>query len=264
MEFFSRIKDSFTNFETYNEIAVQRRGKTFKYFFVLFTLLFIIGSLRLAYDFNVGTSAMIEAAGDKIPEFKFADGELQVEGQQPIIIEGENNTVLIIDTTGKTSEAALDKYNEGAFISRHTLVAKQNFETRVIRFSNFKNFSLDKDKLIGLLPMFKWIIVPVGAVLYIFALVWALVTTALLAAVGSFMVKRQIKDKVDFAKLWNISVYALTLPWLLDAAKNLVFPGLPFFFIIKWAAALIILNKAIEAVNNRFSDSHQPPGDVLT
>lgn len=263
MGFFRRIKDSFTNFEMYNEIAFQRKGQTLKYFLVLFTLLFILGSLRMVYDFNIWSKAMIGVARDKIPEFEFANGELKVEGQQPIVIEGENNTVLIVDTTGKTSDSELDKYNEGVYISRDMLVAKQNFESRVIRFSNFKNFNLDKNKLIGLLPLLKWMILPIGAVLYIFALVWALITTAILAAIGSFMVKTQIKDKIDFTKLWNISVYALTLPWILDTAKNLLFPNLPFFLIIKWAAALIILNKAIEAVNKKFTEN-PPSQDILT
>ncbi len=263
MVFFGRIKDSFTNFEMYSEIAFQKKGQTLKYFFILFTILFIFGSLRVAYDFNVRISTMIETARDKVPEFSFANGVLKVEGQQPVILEGENNTVVIIDTTGKTNESVLGKYSEGVFISSQMVVTKQNFETRIIKFNNFKNFNLDKEKLIRLIPAFKWIIIPVAIVLYIFSTVWALITSVLLAAVGSFMVKSQNKDKVDFSKLWNIAVYSLTLPWILDAAKNLVYPDLPFFFIIKWAVAIIVLSKALEAVNKSITHNNLPPQDIL-
>ncbi len=263
MGFFSQVKDSFTNFEAYRGFATQTGGKTFKYFFLLFTLVFLVGGIRFAYDFNADRDRIVTAVREKLPEFRLENGQLTVQGEQPMVLEGGNNTALVIDTTGRTDESVLNNYTEGVFISRDRLMTKQNFESRIISFADFKQFTLDKPKLISLLPMLKWLLVAAAVFGYIFKMAWVLITTVILSLLGLLMNSAR-KGRLAFGNIWNVSVYAFTLPWLLELVKNLVYPGLPIFWPVKWGLAMFFLYKGIEAANKTADpEEPRPPGDLV-
>lgn len=261
MDFFRRIRDSFLDFDTYREISGQKGGRTFRYFILLFTLVFLIGSIRLAVEFNIGMSGIISSVKNEVPEFRLANGELTVEGEQPIVIDGDNRTALIVDTTGKTDESVLDNYAEGVFISKDKLVNKQNLQRKEIKFADLKNFTFDKQQLVSYLPMLKWFMVVLGALFYVIKLVWVLVTTVFLALIG-LAINSGMKGKLEFGNLWNIAVYAFTLPWLLEMVKNLVYPTIPIFWPVKWGIAIYILYKGIQAANTPI-DTAEPPANVV-
>lgn len=247
MSFFRQVKDSFTNFEEYREIAGQKRGRTFKYFIILYTLVFIIGGLRMAWNFNAGAAQLAETVREEVPEFRLADGVLTVEGPQPIVIDGDNATAMIIDTTGQVDESVLSNYDEGIFVSGTKIVNKQYSGTNEYKFADYKQMSLDKQKLLSYLPMIKWLLPVLAFLMYLVKMVWVLVTTVILALIG-LMINSARKGQLDFNNTWNMAVYAFTLPWLLEMIKNLAYPMMPSFWLLKWGIAFFILFKAIEAV----------------
>jgi len=262
--FFTQVKESFLNYEAYREFAFQKRGKTFKYFFVLFTLVFIIGGIRFIGDFKNGTSDIIATVKEDVPEFRLENGELTVEGQQPIIMGEGDSAVLVIDTTGQTDDSILDRYIDGVFISKEKIVVKENPQLRIIKFSDLKDLTFDKQKLLDLLPMLKWLFVGIAFFAYLFSITWALITTVILALIGLF-INSMMKGRLVYNNLWNIAVYAFTFPWLLEMVKNLVYPGLSYFWVIKWSLAGYILYKGIEAANKPVTTGEppQPPEDMV-
>jgi len=257
MNFFSQVRDSFLNFDAYKEFARQKGGKTFKYFVLLFTLVFLIGGLRFVNTYNTGVSELAAAVKEQVPEFRLENGELTVEGQQPIILGGENNSVLVIDTTGQTESSILDQYLEGVYIDRNSITVKQDYNNRVVNFSAFREVVLDKDKLVSKLPLLKWLLVIIAFFSYGFKMGWVLITTVILALLG-LIINSSMKGGLEFGNLWTISVYAFTLPWLLEMVKELVYPGLPLFWAAKWGLAIYILYKGIEAANTPVSAGELP------
>lgn len=260
MVFFTQLWDSFNNFKAYTEFAYQKNSKTITYFFILFSFIFIVSGIRSYYDFSQGFSETVNTFKDKIPEFTFSKGELKVEGTQPLIFEGENHTLLAIDTTGKIDETILNQYSEGVFIGKNKLVSKQDMELRTVMFDKFKGFQFDKRKLLKIIPSFKWIFVLFGVFAYFFSVVWVLITTVFLALVGNLMAKRPIKEKLRFTNYWNVAVYALSLPWLLEMFKNLIYPVMPLFTAVKWVIAAFIMYKALDYLNTniQFGDGEYP------
>ena len=258
MGFFRDVKNSFTDFQSYKIFAFQKGGKTFKYLLLLFTLVFLIGGIRFVLNFSEGTGQVRQTVEDEVPDFRLENGELSVEGQQPIVLGDDGHTVMIIDTTGQTDETALDSYREGLLIFKDRLISKQDYQQRIIKYSDIPNLTLDKQILIGLLPLLKWLFVLVAVFAFIFKLVWVLITTLILALIG-WGISSNFKTKLQFANLWNIAVYAFTLPWLLEMVKNLVYPGLPLFWAIKWGLAIYIAYRGIQAVK----DPLLPDGEAL-
>ena len=264
MNFFRQVKDSFTNFSSYQNVSAQKAGKTFKYFFLLFTLIFIIQGTRFTYKFNAGTAEFVASVKDQIPEFTLANGKLKVEGQQPLLVEGTNSTALIIDTTGKTDESVLDKYNEGVFVSQDKVVNKQDFQRKEISFADMKQITLDKQKLMGYLPLIKWLLVIIGIFAYVFGSAWALITSFILALIG-LIINSTMKGKLELGNSWNMAVYALTLPWLLEMLVNLILPTAPYLWAVKWGLAIFLLYKGIEATVKPAPNGEPPtpPNDVV-
>ena len=260
MGFFRQIKDSFTNFESYREFAFQKKGKTFKYFILLFTLTFLIGGLRFVFDFNAGAAGVRETVEQQVPEFRLENGELFVSGEQPIILGDDGHTVMIIDTTGQTQESALNNYAEGVLVFRDRLITKQNYQQRVILFTEFKEISFDKQDVIGLLPMLKWLLVLIAVFAYVFKSVWVLITVLILALIGMIFNSND-KSGLKFENLLNMAVYAFTLPWLVEMLKNLAYPALPMFWVIKWGLAVYILYRGIKAVAAKPPVLNEEPPD---
>ncbi len=264
MGFFRQLRDSFTAFEAYREFAFQKKGKTFKYFILLFTLTFLVSGIRFVFDFNEGAAGIRETVEQHVPEFMLAGGELTVRGEQPIILGDDGYTVMIIDTTGQTRESVLDSYAEGVLILKDRLVTKQNYQQREIMFSDFKEISFDKQDLIGLLPMLKWLLAVIAVLGYILKLVWVLITVLILALIG-MIISSNIKSGLKFENLWNMAVYAFTLPWLIEMLKNLAYPALPLFWAIKWGLAVYILYRGIQAVGPPVPNEEPPDssGDIV-
>ncbi|MCL4441490.1 MAG: DUF1189 domain-containing protein [Firmicutes bacterium] len=264
MGFFRQIKDSFTNFSSYRDVAGQKTGKTIKYFFILFTIIFIVWLIQFAYTFNNGTAEFVSTIKEKIPEFRLANGQLNVDAPQPLLVDGGNGSVLIIDTTGQTDESVLDKYNEGVFISRDKLINKQNIEKKEISFADLKQVTLDKQKLLSFLPLFKWLLVIIAVFAYVFGSAWVVITLVIMGLIGLF-INGTMKGGLRFGHTWNIAVYALTLPWLLETFKDLVYPAIPYFWAIKWGLALFLLYKGIEAANKPvvIEEPPLPPNDFV-
>lgn len=264
MGFFRQFKASFSSFDSYSDFAAQRTGKTFKYFFLLFTIIFLVWAIPFAYNFNSGAIDLVNTVKAKIPDFRLADGQLEVDAPQPIVLNGENQTALIIDTTGKTDESVLDKYNEGIFVSRDKIVNKQGTQINKINFADMKQLSLDKQELLGYLPLVKWLFVIIAVFGYVFGAAWILITTVILALIGLFINSTQ-KGHLQFGQTWNVAVYALTLPWVLDTLKGEIYPQIPFFWVIKWGLAIFIMYKGIEAANKHLTTQEPPlpPSDVV-
>jgi len=262
--FFTQLKQSFLDYDSYREFAFQRKTKTFKYFFIIFSLVFLIGGLRFAGELKTGYSNIITTVRYDLPEFSLKNGELTVEGQQPVIMGEGNSAVLVIDTTGKTDESFLDQYVDGVFIFKDKIIIKENPQLRIIKFADLKGLSLDKQKLIELAPMVKWVFVALAFFGYVFGLIWALVTTVILALAGLF-INSMMKGRMVYNNLWNMAVYALTFPWLLEMVKNLVYPDLPYFQVVKWSLAIYILYKGIESANRPVvtDEPPRPPEDVV-
>ena len=264
MGFSRQVKDSFTNFESYSEFAIQKRGKTFKYLVLLVTLTFLIGGLRFVFDFKVGAAGVRETVEQQVPEFRLENGELIVSGEQPIILGDDGHTVMIIDTTGQTQESVLNDYSEGVLVLRDRLITKQDYQQKEIMFADFKEISFNKENLIGLLPMLKWLLVLIAVFAYIFKLVWVFITVLILAAIGLILNSSE-KSGLKFENLLNMAVYAFTLPWLIEMLKNLIYPALPMFWVIKWGLAVYILYRGIKAAKPPVLNEEPPDssGDIV-
>ncbi|MEW6182100.1 MAG: DUF1189 domain-containing protein [Bacillota bacterium] len=248
MGFFTRIKESIFNFDAYPRFAREPFDKAFGYL-VLMTLLF--GTVFLVYTvirLNTGISEMVGTFNRSCPDFVLQNGELTVDADMPITIDGgDEDGMIIIDTTGRTDRSVLDKYEQGVFVSRTQVVNKKNrIETQEMNFSELKGFKITKADVEQWLPNLKFF----SVFIIIFGLIYMIVAKLLGAVVlglFSLLISAVQGAGLDYGRGIRISVYALTVPTLFQTAQKIVSPGFPHPGVVYYILALIYLWFAVRA-----------------
>jgi maltodextrin utilization protein YvdJ len=238
MGFFKKLRYSVTEVNMYPQMISQGVGKAFKYL-LLFTLIFgTISSMIIGYQLNKDIGNFISQLEKDLPEFTFEKSKLHVEGAMPITYtELDENTVIIIDTTGGTTPDILEEYESAAlFLEDQAIIKRNAVETRVISFAEFADISFDKEDVMNLLPYLKWFSLIAGIVVWIVFFIGKLISAFILSIISLIISKIRNVD-LSFGHLYSLSVYSLTLPILLDIVFNLFHFDLPN--LIYYAIAII-------------------------
>lgn len=229
-DFFNRVSYSITNVNKYPEMALEGAGKAFKYL-LIFTLIFgMIGGLGFTFNIKSGLDQIIYLTITELPEFRITNGELDVEGEMPIVY-GDNEFVVIIDDTGNTTTDVLDDYYGGFLFLKDGVAQKTTFQITEYKYEDFGLAHYEKQDLINLIAKIEGVSIIGLIILLVFYLIifyiGKMIGSLLLTIIGLVLAAIQ-KSEVPFAKLYAMSIYALTLPILL--AITLSF----FDFNLKW------------------------------
>lgn len=260
MGFLSKIKNSIINPKAYVQFLKESGGRAVLYLFLITLILGCIGRIRTVYDFNNILNKAKDSLNKEVRDFTFEDGKLTVEGEMPIIIKEADGSVFIIDTSGKTNESILDKYEKAIFITDTKMVNKENsLQKRVTDFSSIK-FSLNKEKASKFIHKAKLL----NSFIILFGTLWfflkqfifALFTTLLALIVNAF-----VKARVNFGEVYKLTLYALTVPIILNTVLDASgINGISIWATwgIYWVVALIYLGLGFKAIR----DSEQEKLDL--
>ncbi len=248
MSFVEQLKASINDISSYSQFAYQKVGKTLKYLFLIFSILYLItGGVAAKGLYNSVDQYAVEIQ-HKVPDFKMVNGELEFSGKQPYTIHGQGDAIFVVDTTGQTQQDVLDKYMDGVLILKDKAFIKQQNQIREVTFQ--KNWNFNRNQVAGFIRAFK---VPIVIISFLFGFlvqfIGKLLSAVFLAFVGMFINSAQ-KGKLKFGQLWNVGVYALTLPMIIDAVVSLTYP-IPGFVVIYFVVGMIYAVKGVQyTINN--------------
>ncbi|HWP97744.1 MAG TPA: DUF1189 domain-containing protein [Syntrophomonadaceae bacterium] len=246
MNLFKSMKDSIISLQAYPEFLKQSSGQIVKYWFLAWLLL---GTLWLVYPIITliqGIGEFQNYCSKQMPDFKLENGELEVYAQMPIISKDDDN-ILIVDTTGQTSDSILNGYKQGVFISKTKMVNKKSeFETQVTDFQSLKQFTITKADAIKWLPLLNW----ASLFVYVFGIIYYLLAklmTALFVGLAGLIMCAIQKISLSFNETFTLAVYVLTLPLLLQILNGIA-GGIPFFGLVYYIVIALYLWNVIKAV----------------
>ena len=264
MNFFNQVKESVIDFKFYKHIKDNRFGKSFLY---LFLLLLIIYSMLTVRNYLLVKSIMEQAASglrESIPEFQLENGKFSFEGEMPFYISSSTNAIFVIDTTGTLDEKSLQETTTGILITEDAIHLKSNIQQQTLNFSEMKDAKLTKADLIELLPGLSWWVLVFMLISFVFVVAGQLLFAVILALIGLAISSSQNVD-LKYKHVLNFSIYALTLPMLLDLAVDIA--GLPIpqlvFFMIYTAVAALYLLFAIKAYGASQNHPEEPDGNNI-
>ncbi|MGI5878992.1 MAG: DUF1189 domain-containing protein [Syntrophomonadaceae bacterium] len=248
MGFFVSVWASISDPGAYPELIRKTTGKCMLYLILLVLLFGTPVLLKMSYSYNQGIDSLIVAAEKEVPDFQFANGELEVFADMPIIIDGGAEQVIIIDTTGNTAATILQEYESGFFVGRHEVVSKENaYKTETLNYDQLKEFSFDKEEVMQWIPWLKgfWIVLLFGGLITM--ILSKLLATVILGLLGLLLGSMQ-RYNLTYEQALRLSAHALTTPIIFQACKSLVYPGMPFSGLIYYGTFIIYMWLAIKAL----------------
>jgi hypothetical protein len=236
MSIIEQFTNSLWNFGSYRTLSRLRSSKSFLYIFLLFTLIYIVFSLNVSSQFSSTIGIVKVAMEDNIPNFSLSGGRFYFDGPQPYRIE-EQGFAFIIDTTGATMPQDLYETGNGILITATEMAVLSAGSLEITPFSNIP-FEITKDQVMDFLPNLMVFV-------YIFLIVWYFVSFAgkligiLVLTLITMIANSIFNQRLTFGNLWNIAIYASTLPMLLKMLHSLLnSPLTGLFFFIYWGVAI--------------------------
>ncbi len=259
MKFLTEMRECVIDFDFYRQIKGNRFGRSFLYLLLLFLILY---SINGAKNFIISRYYIEEAVAEfseTIPEFRLENGEFIFEGKMPYYISSSTSEVFVIDTTGQVDKSVLDSAKTGLLITRDRVHVKrsaaqlQEYNLRELP----EGFRLTKAQVVEFLPKLSWILMVLIVFGFVFVLAWKLLNVVLLALLG-LISNSAFKAALSYGQLLNISIYALTLPMLLELAYSLVrVTGvyIPYFWVIYWLISILYVTFAVKSCKPDMPDT---------
>lgn len=264
MSFFRQMRECVIDFKFYREIKDNRFGKSFVYLLLLFLIIYFIGGTKTFVIIKPVVEELAVRINNNVPDFKLENGEFSYEGDMPHYISSSTNEVFVIDTTGQTGGEVLENVMSGMVITKEKIYLKQNLgELRIINLKEYKGIEFTKEDVVEFLPKLSWIVFIFIAFGFIFVFGWKLLNAVILALLG-LAVNAALNANMRYDNLLNISIYALTLPLLLQLAVDLSGYSVPGFGLIYWAISILYVFMAVKSCRDSYTeDISGDNGDVF-
>lgn len=222
LSFWSKIICSVQGIKHYEEVIRETAGKAILYLLLFALLLGAVGSVRGAVETNISISKFISAFNEKCPNFELKNGELTVDGDQPMNLSDDKDYYFVIDTTNSTNVDALNSYSNGMLILKDKMIIKQNSaEIRTYDFKSFQGLTINKNTVNSYLP-FARIVLPCMFIWSFLGYFLGGLISALFLALFALIANAFFKTELKYGQLYKISIYALTTPMLINVILQIL------------------------------------------
>lgn len=232
--FFKRIFLSVKEFEQYIILASEDVSVAIKYLLKLMLIFVAVVTCIFMYQFYTYFQKSITYFNENISEVHFFDGNLSVDNGEKKEIENANSVVpyILIDTDADAEEIGkyqekLGGYESGIIILKDKIVYKNELLSSILEYKyadivgNYNITEFDKQDVLNFISqinnfkLYASVFVAMFIYLYIIYLASTIVDVFMLAVLG-FIIARIAGMKIRFKATFNIGIYALTLPILLN------------------------------------------------
>lgn len=253
MWFFNSLYRSLFDFRWLKERR-NNSGSAWSYFFLFIFLL--VGLILIPLFVQLpGDVKELRALADKnLPEFQvqLKGGELAVNNvEQPFVLK-EKDFVLVVDTA-TTTDVQLKNWLESSSTSG-ILVTKSHFEvynavkdsTQIQSWKEMPDFSTTKAELMAFMdkwfkPLAMWL---VGVVMFVGLFIGLVITkliTLLFVSLVVLVIGGIAKKGWTFKQLFNVGLFALTLPSILLIALGWVGGQVSFLYSAILLAVMLVI-----------------------
>ena len=232
--FFKEAFKSVKDLDKYEDFASEQPKVAFKYLFKLVLIFAVIVTTVYTYKMVHSLNNIYSDLKEVIPEFSYVNGQLTVEGEQPIILKQfeESMGKIIIDTNieeNATEQYASEIDNSAVTIMllKNKLIVTTNGTAGqvVYNYSEITNIyevtEFTKQDAINYIESRNIIYIYLSIYLMVFVYLFILYfisifMDALVFTILAFIVSKISGIRLKFAPSFNIAVHSITLPVLLN------------------------------------------------
>lgn len=248
--FFTKVKNSITSPASYAEFLKESMGKAVLYLLLLCIILGGIAAIKDIIVYEKAINSISYDLKDKVPDFTFKNGELNVTGKMPIILDGNKDNPLIIDTDQGADASLLNNYSNATLITKTKLYQKQSSSSiRETSLESFKTLNLTKDNLANMLNVIRFLIFLIIIIEPLFFFGFKFIAAFIVAIMG-LLINIILKSELSFKELYKLSIYALTLSLILKVLYQLLPFSTGFFSIIYYVVGGVYLALALKHIKS--------------
>lgn len=234
MGFFTRIITSIKDFDKYQIFAIENISIAIKYLLKIMIIFVLVISSINTYKFSITINNVMSYFKDNITQLQYSEGNLQINEDTPIIIDAEKEVIekVIIDTGADEAKQKeyideTNKNNSVIVFLKDRLIVKNQMLTQTMEYKYeeiAKNYLLgdfNKEDILNVISNIN--IVGIYSIFFItmFIYLFIIYTTStlidvLMLAVLGFIISRITRMKIRFKATYNMAIYALTLPIILN------------------------------------------------
>jgi len=242
--FFKRMIYAIKDFEKYQDFALEDKIVAVRYIMKLVLILALVISICFMCRFMFIVKEGIRYFRNDFPNLYFSNNELTVESDLPIIFEftEEFDGIIIVDTSSIEENDYKDKlelYENGIILSKDSITLKNVQGLNTYSYTSISDLyginDFTKQDIEGYLTnknVYSFYL-SIFLVMLLYTYIIYFITTvldAVLLAVFGFLSSRISRIPLKFSVIYKMSLYALTLPILLNI----------IYFIINTATGFVI------------------------
>ena len=231
--FFKKVWYSIDKIEKYAELSAEGFGKAIKYLSILVIILAMISSLVSTYRTSVEMKNIAQYINENAPELTYNDGTLQVQSEEVIIYDSSKFGKVIIDTKTDSEEKINQYINQVSEEENAIIILKNKMILKEVGIQGTANYDykelfaemgiteFNKQEIVEYLTSSNMMSVYLNLflALFVYAFVIYYINTlcyiAIIALVG-YVATLILKLKIRFVAVFNMAVYAVTLPTILN------------------------------------------------
>lgn len=233
--FFKRIKFAITKFEKYDNFSKEKLTTTLSYLVKIILIFTLILSVVLTWKYKNEIDLVINKIANETPNFTIENNELNVESEEPVNLElfNDENILLVLDSSTNIDLNELlknnNKYNYVVFCLKDKIVLSQgndeNVATSTFEYDEFLSVlnveKLEKQDIFNYVSsenMYQFLsaiyifLVPITFIMYTLIFLMDIILLSILA----WILVKLYGMKLSYKNSFNIAVYALTLPIILE------------------------------------------------
>ena len=237
--FFKKVWYSINKIEKYSELSAEGFGRAIKFLAILIIILAIISSASTVYRTSLEIKNIAEYINEKAPELTYSNETLVVNSEEVIIDEDASFGKVIIDTNTNEEEKINQYINDIGKDENAIIILKNKLILKEIGLEgttsyNYKELfgemgitEFNKEDLVGYLTgsEIMSLYFNLFLVLFIYAFVIYIINTLfniVTISIVGYLATVILKMKIRYVAVFNMSVYAITLPTILNMLYILI------------------------------------------
>ena len=232
--FFKKMYLAIKDFEHYGIFAAESLWVAIKYLLKIMIVFGVIVAGMFTYQFYTYFQSAVHYFENNIQEVSFANNQLEVNKGETIEIQNDTSVIpyIVIDTDATEEEMQnymqkLESYEAGIMVLKDKILYKNEILTQSLEYryeditKNYPIGAFDKQAVMDFIKQIDMVSLIVSMFFVVFIYVYAVyLATAfvdiMMLGVLGFIIGRIAGMKIRFRATFNIGIYALTLPILLN------------------------------------------------
>lgn len=242
INFFKKVWYSITKFEKYPAMATEGFRRALTYLIILTAIVTVFAMIGSLLQMNKLVDSLAQYIQENIPEFSFAEGKITMETEEPIIIDEvqyDGIDKIVINHLAETTEQK-DQFEKENLINGTTIfffkdeivlesktendeIARQpyTYSEFIASYTGENIESFNKSELVEYMTSQKMMpfYARYGLSLFVYLLMLNIMVAMLdsleIALLG-WITASMAKIKMRFVAIYNMAIYALTLPMILN------------------------------------------------